>query len=168
MVSYQGTYEFLDNKFTYPETVFRPNPIIKSYNENSVMWYINTFHPKFAMIIKKSRLDWHMADIQFRGTIFLPLERSIDENAILNMDINTARKIVKYHFMTGLYPKDVLFTSTFQQLQTTIKGYSIQAYISDKGFMILNNNTPIIHYDIQLNNGIIHIIPNLLITFSEL
>jgi len=162
MVSYQGTYEFLDNKFAYPESVFRPQPVVKTYPENTVMWYLDQFHPRFAMIVKKSRLDWQMADAQFRGTLFLPLDRTIDENAVLNMDANTARKIVKYHMMTGFFPRNVLYTSQFQQLQTTIKGYSIQAYVSDQNKMILNLNTPIIYFDILLTNGVIHIITNLL------
>lgn len=162
MVSYQGTYEFLDNKFTYPESVFKPNPEIKKYPENSVMWYIEKFHPKYAMIVKKAKLDWQMADPQFRGTVFLPLEKSLNDDNILNMDINTARKIVKYHFMVGIFPKDVLYTSKYQQLQSTIKGHYIWAYITDKNVLVLNNTTPVIFFDIKLNNGIIHIIPNLL------
>jgi uncharacterized surface protein with fasciclin (FAS1) repeats len=78
------------------------------------------------------------------------------------MDINTARKIVKYHFMTGIFPKNVLYTSNYQQLQSTIKGSYIWSQISQEGNMILNFTTPIIFFDIYLNNGIIHIINNLL------
>jgi len=161
MVSLQGTFEFYDDKFCQPNNVFRVNPIIQSYSIESVMWYINKFHPKFAYLIKLARLDQIMADSQFHGTVFAPLEKSLNEAQLLNMDINTARKIVKYHFMMGLFTKAVLYTSNYQQLQSTIKGSYIWAEIVNQE-MFLNFTTPILHFDIFLNNGIIHIINNLL------
>lgn len=163
MVSYQGTYEFFDNAFTYPENVLRPRPLIKTYPEHSVMWYLERFHPKYAFIVKLARLDWQMADASFRGTLFVPLEDSLNENEILQMDISTARRIVKYQFMVGLFPKDVLYTSPYQQLQSTIKGAYITASIQRPGEMVLNYTTPIVFYDILLTNGIIHIISKMLI-----
>jgi uncharacterized surface protein with fasciclin (FAS1) repeats len=163
MVSCQGTFEFYDDAFAYPESVFRPVPAIKeSYPENSVMWYINKFHPKFAFLIKRARLDRQMGDPEFNGTVFLPLEDSILEDDIVNMDTNTARKIVKYHFMMGFFPKNVLFTSPYQQLQSTMKGSFIWAQMPTPDSMLLNFSTPIVYYDIKMVNGIIHIIHNLL------
>lgn len=162
MVSYQGTYEFFDNRFTYPEAVYRPAPALKTYPKESVMGYLERHHPKFAFLVKRARLDWNMADTQFKGTVFVPREESIVEAEILNMDINTARKIVKYHFMIGLFPKNVLYTSPYQQLQSTVKGSYIWAMIDARGEMYLNFTTPVLRFDIFLENGIIHHIGNLL------
>ena len=64
--------------------------------------------------------------------------------------------------MTGLFPQNVLLTSPYQQLQTTIKGSTITAFYHPPQ-LYLNDNIPILHYDIQCNNGLIHIISNMLI-----
>lgn len=163
MVSNQGTFEFFNQSFASPEEVFRPKAMKVTYKDNSIMWYIEKFHPKFSYIAKLSKLDWQMSDIQFRGTLFLPLEDSIDENYLFSMDINTARRFIKYHLMVGLFPKSVLFTSPCQQLQSTIKGNTILAMITGPDIMVLNNQIPIVYFDIPLNNGIIHIIAKPLI-----
>jgi uncharacterized surface protein with fasciclin (FAS1) repeats len=162
MVSHQGTYEFFNNEFAFPESAYRPCPLIKTYQEGTVMWYIEKYHPKFAFLVKTSRLDYRMDDPQFQGTVFLPLEESIVQDEIINADANTATKIVRYHFMNGLFPRDVLYTSPYQQLQPSMDGNYIMATITDKGAMILNYTTPILYYDIQLSNGIIHIVSQLL------
>jgi uncharacterized surface protein with fasciclin (FAS1) repeats len=161
MTSLQGTFEFFNNEFCQPNRVFDVQPLIETYAEQSVMWYINKFHPKYAYLIKRARLDQIMSDPQFNGTVFVPLEKSINESELLNMDINTARKIVKYQFMAGLFPKNVLMTSKYQQLQSTIKGSYIWAEIVQDQ-MFLNFTTPILFFDINMKNGIIHVINNLL------
>jgi len=162
MVSLQGTVEFFNNEFAFPEAAYRPCPIVKTYQEGTVMWYIDKYHPKFAFLVKTARLDWRMDDPQFQGTVFLPLEESIQEDGILNTDPNTAIKTVRYHFMNGLFPRDVLYTSPYQQLQPSMDGNYIMATITDKNEMILNYTTPIIYYDVLLKNGIIHIVSQLL------
>jgi len=162
MVSYQGTYEFLNNDFAFPESVYKPKVEMASYPKNTVMWYIDSYHPKFAFIVKKAQMDMRMGDPQFQGTVFLPLEESIDEDSILNMDMNTANKIVRYTYMRGLFPRRVLYTSPYQQLQSSMDGSYIWATITDKDIMMLNYIRPVVHWDIVLDNGMIHVISGLL------
>ena len=52
MVSYQGTFEFFNNSFAFPEEVYKPKVVMAKYPKNSVMWYIDTYHPKFSFIVK--------------------------------------------------------------------------------------------------------------------
>jgi hypothetical protein len=98
----------------------------------------------------------------FLGTVFLPLEDSLDEDSMLNMDMNTANKIVRYTYMRGLFLGKVLYTSPYQQLQSSMDGSYIWATVTDKNIMMLNYTTPVIYWDIVLDNGIIHIVKNLL------
>jgi len=159
MVSYQGTCEFFDFTALFPPN---PSPVITSYPEHSVMYYLQQHHATFAYIAKLAKMDGYLANDTLRSTLFLPLESSFPENILLNMDINVARRIIKYHLMTGLFPYDVLLTSPYQELQTTIKGSTIVCMYYDSR-LYLNNMNPIIKSDIRLKNGIIHWIENSLI-----
>jgi uncharacterized surface protein with fasciclin (FAS1) repeats len=162
MVSYQGICEFYNNDYLNPINVFKTDPKKINYPENSIMDYLEKKHKKFAFIAKLAKLDWYLSDIMLRSTLFLPLEESINENILLNMDINTARRIIKYHLMTGLFPFKVINTSPYQELQSTIKGSTITCILYNNLY-VLNNDNPIIHVDINLNNGLIHIIQKMLI-----
>jgi len=162
MVSYQGTCEFYDNTLFYPSNVIPNQPQPITYPENSIMDYLHKHHPKFAYIAKTAQLNWYLASDGLRSTLFLPQEEGLNQKEILNLDQNTARRIIKYHLMTGLFPKDVLLTSPYQQLQSTLKGSWITA-IYQYPYLYLNNNNPVLMNDIQCKNGIIHIIQNLLI-----
>lgn len=164
MASYQGTYEFFDFAFATPENVFR-NSIMdiscrdcSNYPSKTIMHYLNLYHPKFAFIVKKARLDWKLSDLQFQNTIFVPVEESLNEDIIKNLDTNTAIKIVRYHILKGLFPKNVLYTSSYQQLQSSMDGNYIWAIISDSNKMILNYDSLVVQFDFLFPNGIIHII----------
>jgi hypothetical protein len=75
---------------------------------------------------------------------------------VLNADVDTARRIVKYHLMIGYFPKDVLFTSPYQQLQTSIKSQMIRAVIQGPSTLMLNENVYVTEFDRWCLNGVIH------------
>lgn len=166
MVSFQGTFEvFDDSSFLSMESVYRPTPVIKTYSPHSVMGYLQQNHPKYAYLVKLAQLDWQMADVQFRGTVWVPQETFIQEDSLYNMDINTARKIVKYHLMMGLFPKKSLATSLYQQLQTSIKGSMITAFWDQSVLCLNTSQTYVVEFDKILSNGMVHIIHHSLIPF---
>lgn len=152
----QGVYPFFDYEFTYPSRVLHQEPQAKTYPKDSIMGFVQDHFPLFAFLVKTARLDWQLADPQFRGTLFLP--HNLEKNVVLNADINTARRIVKYHLMIGFFPKDVLFTSPFQELQTSIKGQMIRAVIQGPSQLLLNSNTSVLHFDHWCQNGVIHLV----------
>jgi uncharacterized surface protein with fasciclin (FAS1) repeats len=78
------------------------------------------------------------------------------------MDMNTANKIVRYTYMRGLYPRRVIYTSPYQQLQSSMDGAYIWATITDKNIMVLNYTIPVVYWDITLDNGMIHVIDGVL------
>lgn len=163
MAGIYGIDPILD--FTYQN----PTPIIKvekTFPEDSLMYYIEKNHPKYAFIVKKADLAGQFADLQFRGTVFIPKEESLNENMVMNLDQNTARTIVKYHLMIGFFPKAVLTASAYQKLQPAIKSEIITAalYRMHDGNVttVFNDETHVIHYDIQLKNGYIHILDKMM------
>lgn len=161
MVSYQGTCEFYDNSFLYPSNILPTQTKLITYPENSIMAFLQKNNPKFAFIAKTAKLDQYLASELLRSTLFLPKEESIQESILLNMDISTARRIIKYHLMTGLFPIQTLITSPYQQLQSTIKGSSILCYLQNN-ILYLNDGNPILREEI-LKNGIIIFIEKMLI-----
>jgi len=163
MVSHQGTCQFFDNRFAYPEAVLRPAPrVVDAAPPDTIMGFLKRHHPRFAFVVERARLDRLLADLQARYTVFAPPDEALDEGALLNMDTNTARKIVKYHMMAGAFPSNVLLTSPYQQLTTTIKGYSIYATIDREAGLILNFTIPVVAFDAVLSNGVVHAIGGLL------
>lgn len=164
MTSVYGIDPLLDTTFAQP----KPKYCLQTgYQENTVMQLLDQFHPKFAYMVKKAKLAEQFADLQFRGTIFAPREDSLEESLLLNMDINTCRTLVKYHFMVGFFPREVLQSSFYQQLQPALASQQIKASLfqTEKGFpfLLLNDQVPILSYSGKLRNGYIHSIDRLLV-----
>ena len=151
----QGVYPFFDYDFAEPSRVLGIGPCPKTYPKDSLMAAIQQQSPLFAFLVKTARLDWQFADPSFRGTVFVPTS-GLDENVVMNADIDTARRIVKYHLMIGFFPKDVLFTSPYQELQTAIKGQTIRAVIQGPRTLLLNADTYVTHFDLWRANGVLH------------
>ena len=152
--------------YTYKDTSFnRINSCIKKFEpeKDTLMYYLEENNPIFSSIIKMANYIGVFSDRQFRGTLFLPSEESLKELDLGNLDINTCRKLIEYHYMEGFYPKNILLTSPFQQLQTKIKGQSITAglYINRKNneqTLLLDKTSYITEFDIRLKNAFIHLI----------
>jgi len=154
MVSMQGVYPFFDYDFAEPAKVLGVGACPTTYPQDTIMGYLQKHAPTYAFLVKTARLDWQFADPSFRGTVFLP--DNLDENVVLNADVDTARRIVKYHLMIGYFPKDVLFTSPYQQLQTSSKGQMVRAVVQGPSTMMLNENVYVTEFDIWRLNGVIH------------
>ena len=152
--------------YTYDDSSFnRSDSCIRQFqpDKSSLMYYLEQKHPKFTQIVKMANYSGKLSDLQFRGTLFLPKEESIDENTLKNFDINTSRKFVEYHLMTGFFPQSVLMTSPYQQLQNLIRGQYITAGIyilkkTGKETLVLNNSSYVEEFDIRTKNAFVHII----------
>lgn len=151
------TYTYNDNSFNQINSCsknFKPE-------EDTLMFYLEENHPIFTKIVKMANYVGIFSDLKFRGTLFLPSEESLNDLDIGKMDISSCRKLIEYHYMEGFFPKTILLTSPFQQLQTKIKGQSIQAglYINRKSneqTLLLDNISYIQEFDIRTKNAFIH------------
>ncbi|NDC54901.1 MAG: hypothetical protein EBZ74_11660 [Planctomycetia bacterium] len=161
MTSIYGTDPSLDYQFIYPSEVLGKKKQCINYTENSLMWYLESFHPKFAYIVKIAQLDKLLDYENSFFTLFLPPETTLEEDKIFNIDIHDAKRLVKYHLMTGIIPRDLLFTSLYQELNTTIKGEKIIAIQQGPGTILFNHKSYLLqerHHHITPMNGIIHYI----------
>jgi len=165
MVSMQGVYPFFDYDFTEPNRVFQTAPRPKTYPSDSVMAFLQKNFPLFAFLVQRARLDWQFADPSFRGTVWVP--QHLDASWVWSADIDTARRAVKYHLMIGFFPKNVLFTSPYQELNTSIKGQTIRAVIQGPDTLLLNDRTIVTQFDIWRANGIVHVLREPLYPLSD-
>ena len=106
---------------------------------------------------------------QANFTIFVPtdsfLRAKYSENMFKNMDLYTARETVLYHTLRGKVTFDMLRSSKCMYLDTMIDKsvYSKILVESRDNTVVLNNTARMKAKDIQLTNGMIHIITDLLI-----
>jgi len=164
MASIYGTDPFYT--YTYQDSSFnRADSCMKEYeiDKSSLMFYLKQNHPKFTQIVSMANYIGKFSDLQFRGTLFLPKEESIDEKDLQNFDINTSRKFIEYHLMSGFFPQSILMTSPYQQLQNYIRGQYITAGIyilekTGKETLVLNNSSYVEKFDITTKNAFVHII----------
>jgi uncharacterized surface protein with fasciclin (FAS1) repeats len=162
--------------YTYDDSSLnRADSCIKEHqpDKTSLMYYLQKKHPKFTQIVTMANYIGKFSDLQFRGTLFLPKEESIDENILGNFDINTSRKFIEYHLMSGFFPQSILMTSPYQQLQNYIRGQYITAGIyilqkTGKETLVLNNSSYVEEFDIRTKNAFIHIIDKPLEVISYL
>jgi hypothetical protein len=153
MASLHGYYPFYDySSVTDPRIVYNAQAPIPTYPENTLMDMIAKNHPEFAFLARTAGLDWHLADLQTRATVFIP--KNIPN--FQNLDIQSAKKFVKYHMSVGVLPETVLHSSLIYDLQTTLNGYNIR--VEHK----LLNGVKIYSYDHYARNGIFHLIDSTL------
>lgn len=150
----QGVYPFFDYGFVNDATCPAVPNKKNNYPENSIMDILERKHPKMAFIAKTARLDVQLGEMEMRATLFLPPEDRLSENMVKGLDINSARRFLKYHLLIGIFPKNVITTSPYQNLQTSIKGQMITARLEH--VCVLNDHSVIMEWDEIASNGVIH------------
>lgn len=148
-----------ENSFLYENKDFQ-KPKNPEYDTNSLFGYLQKKHPKWFTIIQKAnRLNF----FQYKSyTMFIPIEQSIPIELITQMDRQTALTLFNYHTLEGMFDKDVLETSRFQNLVTLIPGRDIYL-TSVYGINTLNKNVEILEYNQLFDKVIVHSISSLLI-----
>lgn len=119
---------------------------------------------KFKYILNLANLEGIYSDSQANVTLFVPSDnalKNIDNNVFINMDISTARHIVKSSTLRRRIPASVLMASPASWLIT--KDPPNRLFVTNMNNIIsINNNINIIHSNIFASNGIIHVIDNLI------
>jgi hypothetical protein len=144
-------------------------------NSNSIMSFLenNTEFSKFCYIVKLSRLEGLFNDCQADATLFVVADLYINkidniEQILANMDESTARSIILFSTLNRKINYDLLSQSPIKYIYT-------QNTTNKMLFETINNitylnkgNAKIIKYDINLQNGMIHLIDNILIPESDI
>jgi hypothetical protein len=157
--SYNFTHMFTFNDI-------RGNLPVKTYHKNSLMFLLDT-HPNFTIftyIVKLADMDIILDNIQANFTLFAPSDsdlKHIDKNVFLNMDTGSARNIVLSSLINNRIPSELLKNSPAMYLNTNSP--QNRMFITNiDGITRINNQMRVIHFDIICNNGIIHVVDNLL------
>ena len=139
---------------------------LKKYTENSLMYHIdkNPDFSKFKFMVKLAKLETMYDGCQSNFTIFIPsdtLIKDLGEDLFLNMDQNTAKKIVKSSTLNEKIPIELLEDCKATFIYTIDRPNRLfVSNIRDETFV--NNNAKIVHSDIMATNGIIHVVDKLL------
>ena len=137
------------------------------FNKESIFGYIytNPNFSKFQKIIEKAMFCGYLDNTQGNFTIFIPEDtylKHVPEDFFKNMDIGLAKEILNSLIINGKINKDVLTYSPVSYFYT--RNPLTKLYITNiSNKTVLNNNCNVIEFNINRNNGIIHLIDNLLI-----
>jgi hypothetical protein len=120
---------------------------------------------KFSKIVDKSGMADKLADPQFNGTLFVPSDAylsSIPSCEIDSIDQSHARHMVNFSTLNGIIDEKLLRASPASYLYSRDLPLPKILVENLNGKTILNGSSVIIKYDIQLDNGMIHIVDNLI------
>lgn len=152
-------FDFTDYKGPLPTMVPCPNTLLG-------LIYNNPDFSIFKFMVHRSKLNSFFNLSQADFTVFIPSDKELlkrmDESIFTNMDILTARSIVKSCMLNNRISSEVLEDSPAAYYYTTEP--SNRLFITNlNGNTIINNNIKIIKKDILLKNGIVHVIDGLVI-----
>ena len=116
--------------------------------------------------MKKARYQGKLSEKQADYTIFVPsdteLRKKYDQKFLDNIDDGLARQILAFSMMNRKIDQRLLQSSPVSIFPTIDRSNSM--HISTvSGITLLPNYTKVIHFNHPANNGIVHVIDNLLI-----
>jgi uncharacterized surface protein with fasciclin (FAS1) repeats len=150
--------------FTYlrtkkPREIFAPS--------NSVLGKIkhNKDFSIFLKIVEKAGMEAELADPQFNSTIFVPSDKELkklyDPNFFKMLDRGTARTMIMFSTLKYKIDRNLLTSSPSSYFPTSNRSHRLYI-INMNGVTELPNCTRVIKWDINLCNGMIHVINNIL------
>lgn len=125
-------------------------------------------HPDFTIfryILRLSKLDSLYNDPQANFTVFIPSDQALkglfSDSVFTNMDLATARHIVQGSTLNRKISGDVLGDSPASYMLT--QDPPNRLFVTNiSGRTYINNHINVIHKDMILDNGIIHVIDNMI------
>lgn len=169
MVSVGPYKEFYDMKHMYDFVDLRPTkPVSYSFNKNSLTGIIMN-HPDFTIfskIIQKAQFESKLSQKQADYTIFVPsdteLQKKYSEEFLENIDIGTSRQILSFSTMNKKIDRYLLQSSPVSIFPTLDRTNSLNVS-TENNVTKLQKCTTVIHWNHPADNGLIHVIDNLLI-----
>lgn len=170
MTSCQGTYTYKDLIQTYDlSDLKRCPPKNFSYDKDSVMGFLssNGNFKIFSYLLKIANTDIIANQREFMSTLFIAddetLNKKFGESFFMNLDRNSALKIVNLHILPRIVTKNTLNGRRVAILDTKNPQSQI-SMMNNRGnisLISLNKKFDIISDEIRKNNGIIYVIDGL-------
>jgi uncharacterized surface protein with fasciclin (FAS1) repeats len=168
MVSYAPNVQYLNFQHMFDFTDYRSkNKPELCLTEGSIYCFLskNPEFSKFKSIIDKANLAGFFNDSQINITLFVPHNNFLSDfpdDFFKTLDIGTARHILDASSIPKRLKKDLLTSSPVCYFYT--KNPAMRMYVTNiNNITRINNCARIVQYDLEMNNGIIQIIDNLLI-----
>jgi len=123
----------------------------------------------FDWIVKKADMELKMAHEQFDSTLFV-----VDNNYLIkqfnnkerlehflkNLDKNNAVNLLNAHILNRQIYKKTLLSQRLTKVYTKNNKTELM-FLNNNGHMTINNKSNLLKEDIQLSNGLIHIVDQL-------
>jgi uncharacterized surface protein with fasciclin (FAS1) repeats len=136
-------------------------------NKGSIYDFINSnpSFSKFKTIVTRANMSAQLNEPQANFTIMIPPNehlQHIPQDYFDKMDDGLARQILKASSINRIIDKNLITSSPVSYFYTQNK--EMRIYITNIGNKtVINNCSNIIQYNISLNNGMIHIVDNLIV-----
>lgn len=154
-----GAYQYFDNSFMY-NVKDLPKPEIPTYEPGSFFDHLQKNHPKWFIIIQKAGRMFFFNYKHY--TMFIPIEESIPDDLLVNMDRQYALSLFNRHTIEGTYDRNILETSRFQQVSTLVAGKTL-VIVCYGNEIIIDQVAQIIGGEKTYPNVVTHMISNLLV-----
>ena len=134
-------------------------------NKGSIYDFINSnpSFSKFKTIVTRANMFAQLNEPQANFTIMIPPNehlQHIPQEYFDKMDDGLARQILKASSINRIIDKNLITSSPVSYFSTQNK--EMRMYITNiRDKTVINNCSTIIQYNISLNNGMIHIVDNL-------
>ena len=147
-------FEFVDLRGSAPQ---------KKYDPNSIMGVINNtrYFSKFKYIIEKAMMNDILGSQQANFTLFIPTDLGLGDKNLADIDVGSARQIVKSSMLDRKITSELLEDSPASFFMTN-DPYNRIFVRNIGGVTYINDDIKIIQKDIIIGNGIIHVIDKLL------
>lgn len=168
MVSIGPYTQAYDMKHMYDFVDLRGKRKPCDYNTNTLMGIIgnNPDFTIFTKIVKKAGYTGKLSDKQADFTIFVPsdseLKNKYSQQFLDNIDDGLSRQILAFSMMNRKIDQQLLQSSPVSIFPTLDRSSSMYVNtVSD--ITMLPNCTKVIHWNHPAENGIVHVIDNLLV-----
>lgn len=154
--NYTHMYSFVD---------LNSNSEQSEITKNSIYDYINKpGFSKFKMVVNRAKNIGLLNDIQANCTVLIPKDEfltDIPTEYFSKMDDGLARQILASSIIDRKISKKLITSSPVAYYIT--RNPAMRMYVENiSGITIVNSCSRIVEYDIQCNNGLIHIVSNLI------
>lgn len=172
MTTCQGTNTYKDLIQAYDlSDLKRYPPKNSSYDEDSVMGFLhsNGNFKIFSYLLKVANTDIIANQREFMSTLFIAddetLTRQLGEKFFMNLDRNSALKLVNLHILPRVVTKSTMMGRRVAILDTKNPQSQI-SMMNNKGnisLISLNKKFNIISDEIRKNNGIVYVLDGLFV-----
>lgn len=167
MVSYGPDIQSLNYTHMYSFVDYRGCRCEPQITKGSIYDYVNSQPDMklFKKVIDNSLLTGQLNDKEANFTIFIPtddyLKKYYHPNYFDNLDGNEAKSLMDSCILNRRISSDIIKSSPVAYYST--RNLAMRMFVTNiSGETILNNCAKVVKFDINLNNGVIHIIDNLL------